>query len=48
VYHETFGRGVVVDAEGVGPDAHFTVRFGTIMKKIVGRFLSGGDDGDPT
>ena len=48
VYHEKFGRGVVVDAEGQGPDAHFTVRFGTLMKKILGRFLSGGDDGDPT
>jgi hypothetical protein len=48
VYHEKFGRGVVVDAEGQGPEAHFTVRFGTLMKKILGGFLSGGDDGDST
>jgi DNA helicase-2/ATP-dependent DNA helicase PcrA len=47
VYHETFGRGVVQSAEGDGPDARYTVRFGTVIKKVVGRFLSGGDDGDP-
>jgi len=46
VYHETFGRGVVMAAEGDGPDARFTVRFGTVLKKVVGRFLTGGDDGD--
>ncbi|HEY2955702.1 MAG TPA: UvrD-helicase domain-containing protein [Candidatus Eisenbacteria bacterium] len=46
VYHETFGRGVVVDAEGDGPAARFTVRFGAGIKKVLGRFLSGGDDGD--
>jgi DNA helicase-2/ATP-dependent DNA helicase PcrA len=46
VYHESFGRGVVVDAEGEGPAARFTVRFGIGIKKVVGRFLSGGDDGD--
>ncbi|HEY6101381.1 MAG TPA: 3'-5' exonuclease, partial [Anaeromyxobacter sp.] len=47
VFHDTFGRGVVVAAEGEGADARFTVRFGTVMKKVIGRFLSGGDDGDP-
>jgi DNA helicase-2/ATP-dependent DNA helicase PcrA len=47
VFHETFGRGVVVAAEGDGADARFTVRFGTVMKKVLGRFLSGGDDVDP-
>jgi ATP-dependent DNA helicase UvrD/PcrA len=46
VYHESFGRGVVVDAEGEGPDARFTVRFAGSVKKVLGRFLSGGDDGD--
>jgi len=46
VYHESFGRGVVVDAEGEGADARFTVRFGTVIKKVLGRFLNGGDDGD--
>ena len=47
VYHETFGRGVVLEAEGDGPDGRFSVRFGTVVKKVMGRFLSGGDDGDP-
>jgi DNA helicase-2/ATP-dependent DNA helicase PcrA len=46
VYHETFGRGVVVMAEGAGPDARFTVRFGTQIKKVMGRFLTGGIDVD--
>jgi DNA helicase-2/ATP-dependent DNA helicase PcrA len=46
VYHESFGRGVVVDAEGDGPDARFTVRFAGSVKKVLGRFLSGGEDGD--
>jgi DNA helicase-2/ATP-dependent DNA helicase PcrA len=46
VYHESFGRGVVVDAEGEGAEARFTVRFGTVIKKVLGRFLNGGDDGD--
>jgi len=47
VYHETFGRGVVMQAEGDGADARFVVRFGTQVKKVLGRFLNGGDDGDP-
>jgi DNA helicase-2/ATP-dependent DNA helicase PcrA len=46
VYHESFGRGVVMDAEGEGPDARYTVRFGSTVRKIVGRFLTGGSDGD--
>ena len=46
VYHESFGRGVVVEAEGEGADARFTVRFGTVIKKVLGRFLNGGEDGD--
>jgi DNA helicase-2/ATP-dependent DNA helicase PcrA len=46
VYHESFGRGVVVAAEGEGPDTKFTVRFGTRVKKVLGRYLAGGSDGD--
>jgi DNA helicase-2/ATP-dependent DNA helicase PcrA len=48
VHHETFGRGVVVMAEGEGSEVKFTVRFGTQMRKVLGRFLSGGFDGDPS
>src|SRR5262249_22564198 len=47
VYHESFGRGVVVEADGEGADARYTVRFGTTLKRVLGRFLSGGDHGDP-
>src|SRR5439155_24270680 len=46
VYHESFGRGVVVDAEGEGGEARFTVRFAAGVKKILGRFLNGRDDAD--
>jgi len=46
VYHESFGRGVVVDSDGEGADAKYTVRFGTVLKRVVGRFLTGGSDGD--
>ena len=46
VYHESFGRGVVVDADGEGADAKYTVRFGTVLKRVIGRFLTGGSDGD--
>src|SRR5262249_7006764 len=42
VYHEDFGRGVVVAVEGQGGEARYTVRFGTRMKKILGRFLTEG------
>jgi DNA helicase-2/ATP-dependent DNA helicase PcrA len=48
VHHEQFGRGVVVAAEGEGESARFTVRFGSQVKKVLGRFLSGGDDVDPS
>ena len=43
VYHESFGRGVVVAAEGAGDDIRYTVRFGEGTKKVLARFLSGGD-----
>jgi DNA helicase II / ATP-dependent DNA helicase PcrA len=46
VFHDQFGRGVVVDAEGEGRDAKYTVRFGTVLKRVMGRFLNGGADGD--
>jgi hypothetical protein len=45
VYHESFGRGVVIEAEGRGAEMKFTVRFGTKLRKVLGRFLLGGDDG---
>jgi DNA helicase II / ATP-dependent DNA helicase PcrA len=47
VFHDQFGPGVVIDAEGDGRNAKYTVRFGTMLKRVMGRFLSGGDDGDP-
>jgi hypothetical protein len=40
VHHESFGRGVVVAAEGVGGDARYTVRFASRVRKILGRFLT--------
>jgi DNA helicase-2/ATP-dependent DNA helicase PcrA len=46
VFHETFGRGVVVAVEEEGRDRKFTVRFGTQIKKVLGRYLSGDEHGD--
>ncbi len=46
VFHETFGRGVVVAAEGGGDDTRYTVRFGTRIKKVLGRFLTEGSHAD--
>jgi len=46
VRHEQFGPGIVLAAEGEGGSARYTVRFGTQIKKVMGAFLSGGDDGD--
>ncbi len=46
VYHESFGRGVVVAAEGAGDAIKYTVRFGVGLKKVMARFLSEGADGD--
>ena len=48
VFHEQFGRGVVQDVDGEGHDLKFTVRFAAGMKKVLGRFLSGGGDDDST
>jgi hypothetical protein len=33
-------------AEGEGGEVKFTVRFGTVMRKVLGRFLTGGVDVD--
>ncbi len=46
VYHESFGRGVVVAAEGAGDDVKYTVRFREGTKKVLGRFLTGGAEHD--
>jgi hypothetical protein len=46
VFHEQFGRGVVQDVDGAGHDLKFTVRFAAGMKKVLGRFLTGGGDDD--
>ncbi len=41
VRHEQFGDGVVVAAEEAGGEIKYTVRFGTRVKKVLGRFLTG-------
>jgi DNA helicase-2/ATP-dependent DNA helicase PcrA len=46
VYHESFGRGVVMGAEGQSGDVKYTVRFGTMIRKILGRFLTEAHHGD--
>lgn len=47
VFHERFGRGIVQDAEGSGPDMKLTVRFTGAVKKVLARFVTGGADVDP-
>jgi ATP-dependent DNA helicase UvrD/PcrA len=46
VHHETFGRGVVIAAEGQGDSLRYTVRFGTRIKKVLSRFLTEGSHVD--
>ncbi|MGH7726275.1 MAG: ATP-dependent helicase [Candidatus Eiseniibacteriota bacterium] len=47
VHHEKFGRGRVLAAEGRGPDKKYTIEFQDgETRKILGRFLTGVDDGD--
>jgi DNA helicase-2/ATP-dependent DNA helicase PcrA len=47
VHHEKFGRGRVVAAEGAGADKKYTIDFQDgERRKILGRFLTGLDDGD--
>ncbi len=40
VAHERFGSGVILDVEDEGDDVKYTVRFGTRVKKVLGRFLT--------
>jgi len=47
VYHDRFGRGVVLEAEGAGAELKCTVRFEAGVKRVLGRFLSGGASDDP-
>jgi len=44
VQHKQFGHGVVIEAEEDGNDLKYTVRFGTMIKKVLARFLEGGAD----
>jgi DNA helicase-2/ATP-dependent DNA helicase PcrA len=46
VHHDRFGAGVVIAADGEGPDMKLEVRFGGSVKKVLARFVSGGGDGD--
>jgi DNA helicase-2/ATP-dependent DNA helicase PcrA len=46
VYHESFGAGTVLEAEGDGPDMKLTVRFTSSIKKVYARFVEGAGDGD--
>lgn len=43
VRHKKFGPGVVVSAEEAGDDLKYTVRFGTQLVKVMGRFLTAED-----
>ncbi|HET9328624.1 MAG TPA: UvrD-helicase domain-containing protein [Candidatus Eisenbacteria bacterium] len=46
VFHESFGRGIVMAAEGQGDTLRYTVRFGTRIKKVLARFLTEGSHVD--
>ena len=46
VHHERFGPGVVLAADGEGPDMKLEVRFGGSVKKVLARFVTGSGDGD--
>jgi len=46
VEHEKFGRGRVIGVDGHGADRKFTIEFQDgETRKILGRFLTGLDDG---
>jgi len=47
VFHEQFGRGVVLEVDVAGSDLKFTVRFAAGVKKVMGRFLTAGGGDDP-
>jgi DNA helicase-2/ATP-dependent DNA helicase PcrA len=41
VTHEQFGRGVIVECDGRGPNAKLTVRFDSVgLKRVIARFLT--------
>jgi DNA helicase-2/ATP-dependent DNA helicase PcrA len=47
IHHDKFGRGRVAGVEGQGEDRKFTIEFQDgETRKILGRFLTGIDDGD--
>jgi DNA helicase-2/ATP-dependent DNA helicase PcrA len=47
IHHEKFGRGRVVAVEGTGSERKFTIEFQDgETRKILGRYLTGIDDGD--
>ncbi|MFN8588049.1 MAG: UvrD-helicase domain-containing protein [Candidatus Eisenbacteria bacterium] len=46
VHHAKFGHGTVLEAEGEGPDMKLTVRFTGSIKKVLARFVTGGDGED--
>ncbi len=47
IYHEKFGRGRVVSAFGQGADKRYSIEFQDgESRKILGRFLTGLEDGD--
>ena len=47
VYHEKFGKGRILSAEGQGADKRYSIEFqdGEI-RKVLGRFLTGLEDHD--
>jgi DNA helicase-2/ATP-dependent DNA helicase PcrA len=46
VYHDVFGRGMVMGVEGEGDSVKFAVKFGNQIKKVLGRFLTGAEGGE--
>jgi DNA helicase-2/ATP-dependent DNA helicase PcrA len=47
VHHDKFGRGRVISAEGQGLDKRYVIEFQDgESRKVLGRFLTGLDDGD--
>ena len=47
IYHEKFGRGRVLSAEGQGEDKRYSIEFQDgETRKVLGRFLTGLEDGD--
>ena len=40
VQHSQFGKGVILDVNGKGPNAKLTVRFDAGVKVVIARFLT--------